>query len=205
MGNRDTNIKNMILIDEVLVSRDVVSTDFHCNLDKCKGACCWEGDYGAPLAANEIANMATEMTTIKSALPDAQQRKIEEDGWYRYYDEPKFDGTQLMDDGACVFMQKDEIGIAYCTIERLQKEEKIDIQKPISCHLYPIRVSRNKNTGFTALNYDKWNICDAACSLGKSMKIPVYQFVKDALVRIFGQEFYTQLDEIAHQIEDDNI
>lgn len=195
----------MILIDEVVISRDVVTEEFHCNLSKCKGACCWEGDYGAPLANHEIARLNTALTDIKSALPEPQQKKIEQNGWYRHYKEPGFEGTMLMDDGSCVFMQKSDIGIAYCTIEKMNKDGKTDIQKPVSCHLYPIRVTRNENTGFTALNYDKWDICSAACELGKSMKIPVYRFVKDALIRMFGNEFYTQLDEVAQHLDDDNI
>lgn len=124
------------MIDEVLISRDVISEDFQCNLSKCKGACCWEGDYGAPLAKHEIHHLEQCIDEIKSELPIAHQDVIDKQGWHRKYKNDTFDGTQLMDDGRCVFMQHSEVGIAYCTIEKLEGAGKIQTKKPISCHLY---------------------------------------------------------------------
>lgn len=193
------------MIDEVLISRDVISEDFQCNLSKCKGACCWEGDYGAPLAKHEIHHLEQCIDEIKSELPIAHQDVIDKQGWHRKYKNDTFDGTQLMDDGRCVFMQHSEVGIAYCTIEKLEGAGKIQTKKPISCHLYPVRVAKNENRGFTALNYDRWDICSAACALGRENKVPVYQFVKNALIRMFGQSFYDQLDEIAKKLKEGNI
>lgn len=195
----------MIIIDEVIISREVVQEDFQCNLQKCKGACCWEGDFGAPVEKEEIDKINSILDDVRQHMTDASIEKLENTGWHRYYEEPKFYGTELMEDGACIFMGKDDLGISYCSIEKVYNEEKTDYKKPISCHLYPIRVTRNEKSGFVALNYDRWDICSAACAQGKKNEIPVYKFVKDALIRVFGQEFYNQLENAYNHLQNKHI
>jgi hypothetical protein len=187
----------MILIDNVLISDELVKEFFVCHLDKCKGACCWEGDFGAPLEPEEIEILDKIYTQIKSLLPQKNQKLIDEVGLTSYYAEPKYYGTSLMPNGACSFMIYDDKGIAKCSIEHAHEMGLIEQKKPISCHLYPVRATHNKESGFQALNYDRWDICAAACALGAKEKIPVYTFVKDAIIRKYGKDFYDQLEQVA--------
>ena len=106
-------------------------------------------------------------------------------------------GTSLVNNGPCAFMTKDVNGAAQCGIEQAWRAGEVDFRKPISCHLYPIRVSKNEIAGFEALNYDRWDICSAACSLGAEYQMPVYQFLKEAIIRKYGTEFYEELDAAA--------
>ncbi len=187
----------MIIIQDVLVSDDIVEEHFVCDLNRCKGACCWDGDYGAPVTPKEEESIKNIYPKIKDQLDPEAVRIIEEEGLFKDYNKGKFRGTNLMKNGACVFMTKNELGYAQCGFESYYDEEKSDFKKPISCHLYPIRVSENKSQGFTALNYDRWDICNAACNLGKSLKTPIYRFVKEAIIRKFGQGFYDELEAYA--------
>ena len=187
----------MILIDEILVSDEVVKEHFHCNLNACLGACCWEGDYGAPLDDEEVELLENPDQEILKLLDDTSVNFIEKFGAVAEFKENKTLGANVMPDGKCVFLKKEENGISYCTIEKAHANGSIPYNKPISCHLYPIRVEKNEQTGFEALNYDEWDICSAACSLGKKMKIPLYKFCKDAIIRKYGEEFYEALDDAA--------
>jgi hypothetical protein len=180
-----------------LVSDELVEKHFICNLQACKGACCWEGDAGAPLEEAEKAILNDIFPTIRAYLSLAGIRAIEEQGTYQWYDNTESWGTTLIDGGPCAFMTYDALGIAKCGIEQAHKDGVIDFLKPISCHLYPIRVSKSEELGFEALNYDEWDICSAACALGEREQVPVYVFVKDALVRQYGQDFYDELDGAA--------
>ena len=126
---------------------------------------------------------------------------IEKRGKYEYFEEPGFHGTTLLANGACAYMIRDEIGIAKCGIEQAHKEGLTDFIKPISCHLYPIRVISEEDQLFEALNYDEWEICSAACDLGKKEQLPIYKFVKNALIRRYGQDFYDQLDATAQHLK----
>ena len=184
----------MIIIDDILVSEEVVSNNFACNLSACKGACCIEGDYGAPLDEDEILIIDRLLPDILPFLPEASQKVIKKNGFHTYNKEAKISETALMEDGACVFMGRNELGITFCGIEKAHRSDVIDFYKPVSCHLYPIRVNSNKESGFQALNYDQWDICSDACQRGDDEKIKIYQFVKDALIRKYGQDFYDQLD-----------
>lgn len=188
----------MILIDTILISDEIVKNSFACAIDKCKGACCWEGDFGAPLEKKEIKIIEKILEDIKPYLDPLALSRIEEKGWKDKFGKKQFDGTQLMDDGACVFLQKDKNGIANCSFEIAHKDGKTDFKKPISCHLYPVRAEKNDLTGFEALNYDEWDICAAACKKGKAEGIPIYKFVKDALIRKYGEDFYERLNQIAN-------
>lgn len=192
----------MILIQEILISEEIITEHFACRLDKCKGACCIEGDYGAPLEAEEVEIMKEILPKVKPYLPKASIDKIDEEGFYVNNEEIKGAETHLMEDGACVFMGRDELGITFCGIEKAYYDKKIDWKKPVSCHLYPIRVTKNEATGFQALNYDRWDICQSACSAGKSEKIKIYEFVKGGLIRKYGESFYEELEAAADHVNE---
>jgi hypothetical protein len=187
----------MILVQDKLVSDEVVEQQFICNLSACKGACCWEGDAGAPLEDAELPILLDIFPKIKSFLSPAGIAAIEAQGTHVWFDNTQSNGTTLIDNGPCAYMTFDALGIAKCGIEQAYKAGVIDFLKPISCHLYPIRVEKNEDVGFEALNYDHWDICSAACTLGEKEQVPVYRFVKDALVRKYGQAFYDELDGAA--------
>ena len=191
----------MIIINDLLVSDDVVKKEFICNLDACKGACCWEGDFGAPLEDAELEILEAEYDKIAPYLTEEGKAAIKSQGKFVYNEKPEEYGTTLIKNGACAYMTLDERGKAKCGIEQAHQEGKTDFLKPISCHLYPIRVTVNEKTDFEALNYDHWEICSAACELGKKHEMPVYQFVKNALVRKYGQAFYDELDAAAQYIQ----
>ncbi len=187
----------MFFIQEKLVAPAIVEESFICNIEKCKGACCWEGDLGAPLEKNEITKLEEIYPQVKPFLAADCVEKIEATGTSVFFHDMNQQGTNLMDDGRCVYLVFDEKKIAHCGIERAYKAGSTDFRKPISCHLYPIRVSKNEMLGFEALNYDKWEICSPACTLGEQKKVKVYQFLKDALVRKYGEDFYNELDAAA--------
>ena len=185
----------MIIIEDKLVSDDILEQQFVCNLKACKGACCWVGDYGAPLEVEELATLDNIYEDIKPFLSPEGIAAIEQKGKYVFYKEEEANewGTTLLANSACAYMTKEK-GIAKCGIEAAFSAGVTDFKKPISCHLYPIRVSVNKRTGFEALNYDKWDICSAACELGKKEEIPVYEFLKEAIIRKYGEDFYEQME-----------
>lgn len=184
----------MILLEQTLISEDVFEKEFVCNLNACKGACCIEGDSGAPLADYEIELLQKNLDFIlpyldKDSLANiAQKSFVEQDkdgDWV----------TTCLPNGKCVFGVFDANGILSCGIEQSWKDGKSDFQKPISCHLYPIRL---KKVGeYTALNYHQWSICSDACQLGKQLKVPVFVFLKDALIRKFGIDWYNEVLEIS--------
>ncbi len=194
-----TNIrKALIVIDEILISDDVIEKKFVCDLNKCKGACCKAGDFGAPVEEKEIATIEALYPKIKTLLNPEAIDKIEKDGLIKVFRKNKaFKGLNLLEDGSCVFLKENELGILECQIEKAHQLGISQFKKPISCHLYPIRVSVNEEVKLTAVNYDEWDICKAACDLGEKTNLPLYQFVKEALIRKFGADFYEQLDGAA--------
>ncbi len=191
----------MVIVGDVLVHDDVLSSFFRCPLEACKGACCYEGDWGAPLETEELYTLEAIYAVVKPFLRPQAIEVIERKGLFSWYEEPKEYGTSLMDDGACVFMTYDARGVALCGIEQAWKAGFTDFRKPISCHLYPVRVNKNEAVGFEALNYDRWDICSAACSAGQQQGIRVFQFVKDALVRKYGEEWYDELEAAAAHLK----
>jgi len=184
----------MYLIGSVLVSDDVVEEEFTCNLSACKGACCWEGDFGAPLEQEELARLEEVYPQVAPLLSQAGRAAIAEQGLYTENETADGHDTPLIDNTACAFMTYDPLGIAQCGIEQAFNQGKTDWKKPISCHLYPIRVKANKEASFEALNYDRWDICSAACSKGKQEKIRVFEFARPALVRKYGEAWYAELE-----------
>jgi len=191
----------MLLIDEVLVSDDIFDVHFHCDLQKCKGACCWEGDFGAPLSEKEIKVIKPLLDKVKKILPEENIKVLEQKGVSEYYKEPEVEGTPLMQDASCVYMLKDKNKVAKCAFEILYYQDKIDFKKPVSCELYPIRVLENEEIGFFALNYDVWDICKDACVLGDKLEMPVFRFLKSGLVRKFGITFYEELEAYYQHIQ----
>src|SRR4051812_10700809 len=187
----------MILIGDVLVSDDVMQKDFVCNIKKCKGVCCIEGDSGAPVEKEERKILKKIFPKIKNYLTPEGVKAIEEQGTSVDEDDDEYTpyATPLINGGACAYVNYEKDGTVVCGIEKAWKDGVVDFRKPISCHLYPIRIKPMDTV--TAVNYDKWEICSDACTLGKKLKVPVYIFLKDALVRKFGQEFYDTLDQVA--------
>ena len=193
----------MILIDDIIISDDVIETQFVCDLSACKGACCVEGDGGAPLEKEEIEILQRNLDKILPYLTPEGRKVIEKQGVFTMDDGEYTDyATPLIKGGACAFVTYRKDGTAGCGIEDAYNDGKINFRKPVSCHLYPIRI-KNHDT-MTAVNYDEWEICNAACVLGKKLKIPLYKFVKDGLVRKFGQEFYDVLEQAAKEHSENN-
>lgn len=192
----------MLIIEDVLISDDVVQEAFICNLTACKGACCWEGDFGAPLEAAELDTLKHIYKDVKPFLTEAGIRAIQKQGTYTYFEDAEDFGTPLIDGGACAYMTRDELGVAQCGIEQAYKAGKTDFRKPISCHLYPIRVTPAGENQMEVMNYDRWDICSAACSLGAKHQVPVYEFVREALIRKYGEAFYEALESTAKHLKD---
>lgn len=180
----------MILIDHTVISDDVADQFFVCNLNKCKGACCVEGDAGAPLERDELAKLREVYPEVKPYLSPEGIATIEAKGLYEADEDGDY-VTTIIDGRECVYAIYDEKGILKCGIEAAYNDGKVNWKKPISCHLYPIRVT--KYEGYHALNYDRWPICKPACGLGKELNVPVYKFVREALVRAYGQAWYDKL------------
>jgi len=182
----------MIEIGKTLISDDVVEEAFVCDLHKCKGACCVEGDLGAPVLEEELTEIEEVIDLVKPYLSKEAIDVLEKEGGY-LLDEDGDYSTTTIDNKECAFAFYDERKILKCSIEQVHKEGKTDFKKPISCHLYPIRIT--KLPEFEALNYDRWHICAPACDLGKELKVPVYKFLKEPLIRKFGEDWYDELEE----------
>ena len=182
----------MFLIQNTLVSLDVLEKDFCCDLDKCRGCCCIEGDAGAPLTDEEEEKIREILPII---LPDMtkEARAVVEAQGLSYLDPSGEKVTSIVNDKDCVFARTDHNGWCYCLIEKAYNAGKIDFKKPISCHLYPIRVSRFRN-GSVGLNYHRWAVCGSARECGKRIGLPVYKGLKEPIIRAFGEEFYHQLE-----------
>lgn len=186
----------MLRIDDTLISLDLIDKNFCCHLDKCKGICCVKGDSGAPLDKMEVEILPSIIDKIKPYLRPEGIEAIEKQGTH-VIDSDHETVTPLINGEECAYTIF-ENGIAKCAIEKAWIEKKIDFQKPVSCHLYPIRVKQYDS--FAAVNYDKWDICQPARILGDRKGIPVYQFVKDALIRKFGENWFRQLEIAAKEI-----
>jgi hypothetical protein len=185
----------MIAIDNVLISDDIVEKHFVCDLNSCKGGCCVDGDCGAPLSEEETTIIADVYPKIRHLLSENYNEEVKTQGTHTWDNEHGY-VTPTVNGGICVYGYYDEEGIVKCAFEKAWKDGIINFQKPISCHLYPIRVT--ESPGFEALNYEpRKSLCKAACKLGNKLKIPVYQFLKAPLTRKYGEEFYQTLEVIA--------
>lgn len=187
----------MIAIDNVLVSDAVVEAQFVCDLMKCKGGCCEDGDAGAPLEKDELEQINQVYETVKPYLTEEGIRWIEKYGRYQY-DKDFGWVTPTIENKMCVYGLKDKYGIIKCGIEQAYRDGKIEFKKPISCHLYPIITNKGKKGQFDRVNYEpRETLCNPACVQGKKLKVPVYQFLKEPLIRKYGPEFYAALEKIA--------
>lgn len=191
----------IIEIGDVLVSDELLEKHFVCDLNACKGACCVEGDDGAPLTEEEVSLIEDHIEDIKPYMTEDGIDVVDEKGVF-YMDRTNEPVTQLVKKKDCVFVTIDEAGITKCGIEHAYRDGKIPFNKPISCHLYPIRVGHFKS--FKSLNYDQWPICSPACKLGDTLKVPVYKFLKEPIIRAFGEDLYTELEKVEKQIKEVN-
>ncbi|MBK9510292.1 MAG: DUF3109 family protein [Cytophagaceae bacterium] len=182
----------MILIDDTCISDDVAEQFFVCNLEKCKGACCVEGDLGAPLEGVELQVLEDIYEKVKPYLSKEGIEAIEAQGKYIKDWEGDY-STTTIDEKECAYAIYDENKVLKCGIEQAYNDGVIDFKKPISCHLYPIRITKYEH--YHAINYDRWSICSDACSLGEKLGVPVYQFLKEPLIRAYGEEWYQQLEQ----------
>ncbi|WP_108823126.1 DUF3109 family protein [Dysgonomonas sp. Marseille-P4361] len=186
----------MFQIEDTIVAADIIEENFLCDLSACKGECCVEGESGAPLEDKEVKIIEDLLPHVWDDLSPEAQAVIKEQGVaYKDYDGEMV--TSIVNGKDCVFTYYDEKGICKCAIEKAYREGKVNFYKPISCHLYPIRLQRYKN--FTAVNYHRWSVCKAAVALGNKNGLKVYQFLKEPLIRKFGEEWYKELSFIAEE------
>ncbi len=186
--------KAMFQLGKTIVSEEIIENDFICNLSACKGACCVDGDAGAPLEDKETEILVDIYAKVKPFLRPEGIKVIEEEGAFVKGDDDEWE-TPLINGSECAYAFFDDKNTAKCGIEEAYNQGKIKWKKPVSCHLYPIRI--REYTELTAVNYHKWEICDPACSLGEELKVPVYKFVKEALIRKFGEDWYAELETVA--------
>ena len=185
----------MIKINGTLVSLDLLEENFTCDLEKCKGACCVQGESGAPLQPEELEKLKEIYNVVKDYLQPENRKEIEQKGVY-YTDADGEPVTQLKNGKECAYTIF-ENGIARCGIEKAYNDGKIDFRKPVSCHLYPVRVRKYKD--YDAVNYDKWSICKPAIALGNKLNTPVYQFTRESLIRRFGLPWLEELEYTAEE------
>ena len=184
----------MFQIEKTIVSEDLIEKKFVCNLSACKGACCIDGDAGAPLEKEELKILKEIYPKVKPFLRKEGIEAIENQGLYTTNEDGEHE-TTLIDGADCAYVIFDDKKTALCGIEEAYNQGETDFKKPISCHLYPVRI--RAYTEFYAVNYDYWPICDDACVLGKELQMPVYKFLKQSLIRKFGESWYKELDLIA--------
>ena len=190
----------MIAIDNVLLSDQLVNDQFVCDLHKCKGGCCVDGDAGAPLAKDELDKLNEVYDAVLPYLDEENKMELQRQGRY-VYDKEFGWVTPTIESKVCVYGITDKKGIVKCGIEQAYNDGKVSWKKPISCHLFPIRIQLSKDKKTEYVNYEpREDLCSAACTLGKKLKVPVYVFLKDALVRKYGPAFYETLDATAKHL-----
>jgi hypothetical protein len=185
----------MIAIDNTLVSEDILEKKFACDLNACKGACCVAGDSGAPLEKEELEKLNGILDAVKPYMTKKGLNAVEKSGTYVIDGDGDYTTTLVAPGEECAFVYFDEQNIAKCAIEKAYLENKSDWQKPISCHLYPIRIKKTKT--YDAVNYDRWSVCKPACTCGEKLNVPVYKFLKAPLIRKYGNSWYKQLEQAA--------
>jgi hypothetical protein len=188
----------MFQLGKTIVSEDVIGKEFLCNLSACKGACCIDGDAGAPLNKEETKILEDIYPKVKPFLRQEGIDAIEAQGAFVTTEDGDLE-TPLINGADCAYVIFDENNVALCGIEEAYNQGEISWKKPVSCHLYPIRVQDYSE--FSAVNYHKWQICDDACTLGEELGVPVYKFVKEALIRKFGEDWYLELEKVANNLQ----
>ena len=187
----------MIQIQVTIVSDEILERKFVWNLNACKWACCVQGDAGAPLEQEELEELENVFESVKPYLSEKSIAALEEDLYTVDADGDYV--TQLVDGKECAFVFFDEQNITKCSIEQAYIDGKTSFKKPISCHLFPVRLS--KIADYTAVNYAYWDICDDACKLGEELGVKTYQFLKEPLIRRFGEEWFNELILVDEALE----
>ena len=188
----------MILdIDNILVSSDIITEQFCCDLDACKGICCVEGDAGAPVTLEEIGGIEDALDTVWGDMSAQAQAVVDKQG-VAYTDRDGDLVTSIVGGRDCVFTCYDKDGCCLCALEKVCREGKTAWPKPISCALYPLREKRLSN-GLVGLNYHRWRICDGAVKKGRELHLPLYRFLKEPLIRRFGEAWYEELEAVAKE------
>jgi len=185
----------VLVIENIFISQEILKSYFTCDLAKCKGACCVEGDFGAPLEKHEINKILEIYPKVLPYLQEKAKKYVEQYGIIV----KDIDGeycTQTIKGAECVFAVYNPMGYTQCAFELAYQDGIIDFQKPLSCHLYPIRIKKN-GSNFETLIYHKWSICKPGCVNGQSLKIPLYKFLKQALIRKYGEKWYNALEKKA--------
>jgi len=202
---RDINIngsrksKAVILIQDTIVSLEILEKEFCCDIDHCKGCCCIEGDAGAPVTEEEVRLLNAMLPELLPQMTKEAREVVEKQGIA--YNDPSGERVlSIVNDKDCIFARTDHNGWCYCLIERrldesrkskVESQKQSDFKKPISCHLYPIRLTKVGN--LTGLEYHRWDICHSSRQLGHKLHLPLYRFLKEPLIRRFGQEWYDEL------------
>nr|WP_322623165.1 DUF3109 family protein [uncultured Flavobacterium sp.] len=189
----------MFQLGKTIVSEDILEKEFVCNLSACHGACCVDGDAGAPLNEEETKILEEIYPIVKPFLRKEGIEAIEAQGTWVVGTDGDLE-TPLIDNKDCAYVIYDGKTVL-CGIEQAYNQGLVSWKKPVSCHLYPIRVKDYSE--FAAVNYDRWDICSDACALGKELEVPVYKFVKEALIRRFGIDWYTELEKVAEDLKKD--
>ena len=189
----------LIVIDKILISDEIIEKQFVCDLNKCKGGCCEDGDSGAPLANEELDEVKKAFEHIKPFLTPEGLKELERTGLYRYDREFGW-VTPTVNGEICAYGYRDKKGVIKCAFEEAYNQKLISWKKPISCHLYPIRTKQSKYNDYGMMNYEpRETLCSPACELGKQLKVPVYQFLKESITRKYGSSFYSALEKIASE------
>jgi hypothetical protein len=195
----------LIAINNILVSDEVISEQFVCDLNKCKGGCCEDGDSGAPLSIEELELLRDLVDQIKPYVTPEGLKLLESEGLYKYDQEFGW-VTPTIGGGMCAYGFRDGQGVIKCGIEQAFLDNKTSWRKPISCHLFPVKITKSKKQDQEYVNYEpRTDLCKAACKLGRQLKVPVYIFLKEALIRKFGKDFYSALEASADHIKKDKV
>jgi len=188
-----------------LVSDEVISEQFVCDLNKCKGGCCEDGDSGAPLSTEELELLRALIDQIKPYVTPEGLKLLESEGLYKYDQEFGW-VTPTIGGGMCAYGFRDGQGVIKCGIEQAFLDNKTSWRKPISCHLFPVKITKSKKQDQEYVNYEpRTDLCKAACKLGRQLKVPVYIFLKEALIRKYGNDFYSALEASADHIKKDKV
>jgi hypothetical protein len=188
----------MIEVQHTLVHEDIVSENFVCNLNRCKGACCIEGDAGAPLLKSELAILEEIYPLVKPLMTEKGIEAVENSGTHVIDADGDYTTPCVDEVKECAYVTW-ENGITKCAIEKAYEAGIVQWKKPISCHLYPIRITNYPE--FDVLHYDRWHICSSACSFGKELKVPVYSFLKEPLIRLYGEAWYQELEKKVQSVQ----
>ena len=186
----------MLEIGRTIVSIDLLEERFLCDILKCKGACCVEGDSGAPLTSDEAVILEGIYSEVEAYLPEKGKAAIGQQGT-SVVDSDGDVVTPLVNNKECAYSYVDGKGIVKCGIERAFLEGKVDFRKPVSCHLFPVRITEYEK--FDAVNYQELKICSSGRECGKGQRLPLYRFLEEPLIRKYGEEWYRQLSYAAEQ------